>query len=126
VSYDFHLICEQDPRLGLLAKASAQFEDKFTLAPVEASEHLVLGFNGEDLALLNVPHRVPAGELGRIFGARAAAQLPQGGWVAEVNCPADKDTAEAVRQFLIIAVAGTRGLVIDPQSNELITADPGA
>ena len=126
VSYDFHLICGDDPRLGRFSQASEQFENKFTLAAVEGSESLVLAFNGEDLALLSAPHRVPVEELRRIFGEQAAGQLPDGGWVAEVNCPADKDTAEAVRQFLMITVIGTRGLVIDPQSNELINADPDA
>lgn len=126
MSYDFHLICEDDPRLRRFSQASEQFENKFTLAAVAGSDSLVLGFNGEDLALLSAPRRVPIEELRRIFGAQAAAQLPDGGWVAEINCPADKDTAEAVRQFLMITVVGTRGMVIDPQSNELINADPDA
>jgi hypothetical protein len=126
VSYDFHLVCDQDPRLGRFTHASEQFENKFALAAVEGSENLVLSFNGEDLALLNAPQQVPEEELRRIFGADVARQLRGNGWVAEVNCPADKDTAEAVRSFLMITVIGTKGLLIDPQSNELINADPDA
>ncbi|MFE4834019.1 hypothetical protein ACFRAU_04980 [Arthrobacter sp. NPDC056691] len=125
MTYEFHLICPEDPRLGRFAYASEQFENKFTVVAVKDTEHLVLGFDGDDLALLTAPHRVPGEELGRIYGSETAAQLRGDAWVSEISCPNDKDTAEAVRSFLMITVIGTRGLLMDPQSNELINADWG-
>lgn len=122
MTYEFHLVCDEDPRLGGFACASEQFEDKFTVLAVQDSENLVLGFNGEEMALLTAPHRVPCEEIRRIYGSGPAGQLQGGGWVSEVSCPDDKDTAEAVRSFLIITVLGTRGLLIDPQSNQHINA----
>lgn len=122
MTYDFHLICDEDPGLGRFAYASAQFEDKFTLAADPESGNLVLGFNGEDLALLTAPRRVPLEEVRRIYGGGTASQLQGEGWVSEVNCPDDKDSAEVVRSFLMVTVIGTRGLLLDPQSNELINA----
>lgn len=61
-------------------------------------------------------------ELLRIYGESVARQLGTTAWVSEVNCPDDKDTAEAARTFLMIAVLDTCGLVIDPQSNEILNA----
>ncbi|WP_458778772.1 hypothetical protein [Arthrobacter sp. D3-16] len=126
MSYDFHLICDQDPRLALFPDASEQFENKFTLAPVEGSDNLVVGFNGEELALLTMPQRIQEPELLRIFGERIANQLQGEAWVSEVNCPYAKEAAEAVRAFLMITVAGTKGLVVDPQSNEVLNANWGS
>lgn len=126
MSYDFHLICDQDPRLSLFEDASERFENKFTVSPVEGSDNLVMGFDGEDLALITTPRLIPAPEVSRIFGEQVANQLKQEAWVSEVSCPYDKDTAEAVRSFLMITVIGTKGLLIDPQANEVINADWGS
>ncbi|MEV4952682.1 hypothetical protein [Paenarthrobacter nitroguajacolicus] len=126
MSYDFHLICDQDPREGRFAYACEQFENKFQLNAVEGSENLVVNLAGEDLGLVSVPTRVPNPEVRRIFGAEVAHQLGGDAWVSEVNCPYDKDNAEAVRALLMITVIGTKGLLIDPQSNEVINAEWGA
>lgn len=126
MSYDFHLISDQDPRLGLFDRASAQFENKFTLAPAGTSADLVIAFNGEDLALLSGPQRTANKELQRIFGSEVAGQLEGDGWVSEVSCPADKETAESVRTFLMITVTGTKGLVVDPQANQVLNAGWGS
>jgi hypothetical protein len=126
VTYDFHLISDQDPRLGLFDLASAQFENKFTLAPAETSGDLVIAFNGKDLALLGAPQRTANKELQRIFGADVADQLAGAAWVSEVSCPADKETAESVRTFLMITVIGTKGLVVDPQANQVLNAGWGS
>ncbi|MFF2317395.1 hypothetical protein ACFVTE_14105 [Arthrobacter sp. NPDC058097] len=126
MSYEFHLICDQNPTLNLFEAASVQFENKFTLSAVEGSDNLVMSFNGEDLALLTTPRPVPVPEVTRIFGEQVANQLKQEAWVSEVSCPYDKDTAEAVRSFLMITVIGTQGLLIDPQANEVINADWGS
>ncbi|MFE4543025.1 hypothetical protein [Arthrobacter sp. NPDC056727] len=126
MSYDFHLICDQDPRLGLFDSASEQFENKFRLIPVEASKNLTLGFNGEDLAFIAAPQKVPNSEAQRIFGEQVATQLQGEAWVSEVNCPHEKDIAEAVRAFLTITVTGTKGVLIDPQANEVMNAGWGA
>jgi hypothetical protein len=126
MSYEFHLICDQDPRLGLFADASGQLENKFTLTEVEGSENLIVRFNSEDLALLTAPQRIPNPELRRIFGEDIANQLQGDAWLSEVNCRCEKDTAEAVRSFLMITVIGTKGLLVDPQSNEVINADWGS
>jgi hypothetical protein len=126
VTYDFHLICDQDPGLGLFADASAQFGNKFTLTGVDSSEALIVGFNGENLALLTAPLRIPNSEVRRIFGEDIADQIKGEAWVSEVSCPHEKDTAEAVRSFLTLTVIGTNGLLVDPQSNEVINADWGS
>lgn len=126
MSYDFHLICDQDPREGRFAYACEQFENKFQLNAVEGSENLVVNLAGEDLGLVSVPSRVSNPEVLRIFGEDVAHQLGGDAWVSEVNCPYDKDTAEAVRALLMITVIGTKGLLIDPQSNEVINAEWGA
>jgi hypothetical protein len=126
MSYDFHLICDEDPREGRFAYASGQFEDKFQLAAVEGSQNLIVNLAGEDLGLISGPILIPAAEVRRIFGEDVAKQLAGDAWVSEVNCPNDKDTAEAVRAFLMITVIGTRGLLIDPQSNEVMNADWGS
>lgn len=141
MSYDFHLISDQDPRLGLFHRASAQFENKFTLVPAENSADLVIAFNGEDLALLSAPQRTANEELQRIFGADVAGQLEGEAWVSEVSCAvdkedadkedaesedADKETAESVRAFLMITVIGTKGLVVDPQANQVLNAGWGS
>ena len=136
MSYDFHLISDQDPRLGLFDRASAQFENKFTLVPAENSADLVIAFNGEDLALLSAPQRTANEELQRIFGADVAGQLEGDAWVSEVSCAvdkedaesedADKETAESVRAFLMITVIGTKGLVVDPQANQVLNAGWGS
>ncbi|CAH0190553.1 hypothetical protein SRABI83_01655 [Arthrobacter sp. Bi83] len=135
MSYDFHLISDQDPRLGLFDRASAQFENKFTLVSAENSADLIIAFNGEDLALLSAPQRTANEELQRIFGADVAGQLKGDAWVSEVSCAvdkedaesedADKETAESVRAFLMITVIGTKGLVVDPQANQVLNAGWG-
>ncbi|VXC13975.1 conserved hypothetical protein [Arthrobacter sp. 9V] len=126
MSYDFHLICDEDPREGRFAYACGEFENKFFVNAVEGSENLVVNLAGEDLGLISVPLNVPNSEVGRVFGEEVAHQLAGDAWVSEVNCPYDKDTAEAVRAFLMITVIGTKGLLIDPQSNEVINAEWGA
>ncbi|MFJ5958427.1 hypothetical protein ACIQC5_21010 [Paenarthrobacter sp. NPDC092416] len=126
MSYDFHLICEQDPREGRFAYASEQFENKFTVMPPEDSENLIVSLAGEDLGLVSVPMPIPGPEVRRIFGEDVAKQLAGDAWVSEVNCREDKDAAEAVRAFLMITVIGTKGILIDPQSNEVINADWGS
>lgn len=136
MSYDFHLISDQDPRLGLFDRASAQFENKFTLVSAENSADLIIAFNGEDLALLSAPQRTANEELQRIFGADVAGQLKGDAWVSEVSCAvdkedaesedADKETAESVRAFLMITVIGTKGLVVDPQANQVLNASRGS
>ncbi|MFE4197614.1 hypothetical protein ACFRJ9_17265 [Paenarthrobacter sp. NPDC056912] len=126
MSYDFHLICDEDPREGRFAYASAQFEDKFQVTAVAGSENSVVKLVGEGLGLISVPTLTPGAEVGRIFGEDVAKQLAGDAWVSEVNCPHDKDTAEAVRSFLMITVIGTKGLLIDPQSYEVINAEWGS
>lgn len=126
MSYDFHLVADTDPRLTDFARACSMFEDKFSLLPAGESDHLILELAGEQLALLSVPRLTDRSELLRVFGESVAHQLGAAGWVSEVNCPHDKDTAEAVRAFLMITVSGTQGLVIDPQSNEILNSEPDA
>ena len=118
MSYDFHLIAENNPLDTDFARACAMFEDKFTVAPAGKSEHFILVLAGEQLALITAPRLVPPEELNRVFGTDVARQLRGAAWVSEVSCPMDKDTAEAVRSFLMITVHETRGVVIDPQSRE--------
>lgn len=122
MSYDFFLVAASDPTEGDFAKASAFFEDKFSLEPAGNSDHLILALAEERLALISTPVLIDHDELLRVYGENVASQLGDAAWASEVNCPEDKDTAEAVRMFLMIAVAGSRGLVIDPQSNEILNA----
>ena len=120
MNYDFHLVAESDPRGADFARACAMFEDKFSLAAAGESEHLILALAGEQLALVSAPRPVQPAELRRVFGDSVALQLRGTAWISEVSCPLDKDTAEAVRSFLMILVHGTRGVVIDPQSREVL------
>ncbi|MFF2843382.1 hypothetical protein [Paenarthrobacter sp. NPDC057981] len=126
MSYDFHLICDQDPREGRFSYACGEFENKFQLVAAKGSEKLIVNLAGEDLGLISAPLQVPNPEVRRIFGDEVARQIGGDGWVSEVNCPYDKDTAEAVRAFLMITVIGTKGVLIDPQSNEVINAEWGS
>ncbi|MFC8039024.1 hypothetical protein ACFUOZ_06695 [Paenarthrobacter sp. NPDC057355] len=126
MSYDFHLICDQDPREGRFDYACAEFENKFQLTAVEATGDLIVNLAGEGLGLISAPLKIPNAEVRRIFGEEVAQQIGGDGWVSEVNCPYDKDTAEAVRAFLMITVIGTKGVLIDPQSNEVINAEWGS
>jgi hypothetical protein len=122
MSYDFHLVAAADPRQGDFTRVCRLLEDKFSLAPAGASGHLILSLGDEQLALVSVPVRVDQEELHRVFGRDAARQLGGAAWVSEVNCPEDKETAEAARMFLMLAVSETRGLVIDPQTDEILNA----
>ena len=121
MTYDFHLVADTNPEEGTFSKVSAMLEDKFTLEEIGAGSR-VLTLQGEQLAVISAPSRTEQDELRRVFGADVAAQLREGAWVSEVNCPEDKDTAEAVRLFLMLTVADTRGLVIDPQRNEILNS----
>lgn len=122
MSYDFHLVAATDPGEGAFETVCRLLEDKFTVEDPggTGAGPLLLMLQGEQLAVVSVPGRIEQDELHRIFGADVAGQLREAAWVSEVNCPKDKDTAEAVRMFLMLAVAGTLGVVIDPQSNEIL------
>ncbi len=122
MSYDFHLVAATDPRQGDFDRVCALLEDKFRLDQASGSGHLILTLQEEQLALVSMPGPIDQAELLRVFGAEVAQQLGGTAWVSEVNCPEDKDTAEAARMFLMLAVSETRGLVIDPQSNEILNA----
>jgi hypothetical protein len=122
MSYDFHLVAATDPRQGDFARVCGLLEDKFSLEPAGGSGHLILTLQQEQLALVSMPGRIEPDELLRVFGENVARQLGGGAWVSEVSCPEDKDTAEAARMFLMLAVSETRGLVIDPQTNEILNA----
>lgn len=126
MSYDFHLVCDQDPRKERFAYAAGEFENKFTLANAHGSEDLILSLAGEALGLITEPVSVPNSEVRRLFGDDVASQLGGEAWVSAVNIPLDKEAAESVRAFLMIAVIGTKGVLIDPQSHEVINADWGA
>lgn len=122
MSYDFHLVAATDPRQGDFARVCGLLEDKFSLEPAGGSGHLILTLQQEQLALVSMPGRIEQDELLRVFGENVARQLGGSAWVSEVSCPEDKDTAEAARMFLMLAVSETRGLVIDPQTNEILNA----
>lgn len=122
MSYDFHLVAATDPRQGDFARVCALLEGKCTLEQAGDSEHLILNLAGEHLALVSRPSPIDHDELLRVFGENVARQLGGTAWVSEVNCPEDKDIAEAARTFLMLAVSETRGLVIDPQTNEILNA----
>ena len=122
MSYDFHLVAATDPRQGDFARVCALLEDKCMLEQAGDSEHLILNLAGEQLALVSRPSPIDHDELLRVFGENVARQLGGTAWVSEVNCPEDKDIAEAARTFLMLAVSETRGLVIDPQTNEILNA----
>ncbi|RAX45816.1 hypothetical protein DQ354_08005 [Arthrobacter sp. AQ5-06] len=122
MSYDFHLVAATDPRQGDFAKVCTLLEDRCSLEQAGDTGHLILTLGGEQLALISTPSPIENDELLRVFGQDVARQLRGTAWVSEVNCPEDKDTAEAARTFLMLAVAETRGVVIDPQSNELLNA----
>lgn len=121
MNYTFHLVAGSDPRVSGFAEACALFEDKFSIDAGD-SGHLILALAGEQLALVSEPRPVPPFELRRVFGETVARQLRGPAWVSEVSCPMDKDTAEAARTFLIILVHQSRGVVIDPQSREILNA----
>lgn len=122
MSYDFYLIAETDPREGDFARVCTLLEDKCRLEEAGDTGHLILTLGEEQLALISKPSQTDNDELLRVFGQDVAGQLGGTAWVSEVNCPEDKDTAEAARTFLMLAVSETRGLVIDPQSNEILNA----
>jgi hypothetical protein len=122
MSYDFHLVAATDPRQGDFARVCTLLEDKCRLEEAGGTGHLILTLGGEQLALISIPSPVDNDELLRVFGQDVARQLGGTAWVSEVNCPHDKDIAEAARMFLMLAVSETRGLVIDPQSNEILNA----
>ncbi|MFJ4170042.1 hypothetical protein ACIPY3_11055 [Paenarthrobacter sp. NPDC089714] len=126
MSYDFHLICEEDPRKERFAYAAGEFENKFTYEKAKDSQDLILSLAGEALGLITEPIPVPQSELRRLFGDDVATQLGGQGWVSDVNIPLDKEDAESVRAFLMIAVIGTKGVLIDPQSQQVINADWGS
>lgn len=122
MSYDFHLIAQANPLVADFERACAMFENKFTVTPAGESENYILTLADEELALISAPRLVQAAELQRIFGDAVARQLHGPAWVSEINCPMDKDTAEAVRTFLMITVHETRGVVVDPQSRDILNA----
>jgi hypothetical protein len=122
MSYDFYLIAATDPRQGDFARVCTLLEDKCRLEGAGDTGHLILTLVEEQLALISKPSQIDNDELLRVFGQDVASQLGDTAWVSEVNCPEDKDTAEAARTFLMLAVSETRGLVIDPQSNEILNA----
>jgi hypothetical protein len=122
MSYDFHLVAATDPRQGDFARVCTLLEDKCRLEEAGDTGHLILTLGEEHLALISKPSHIDNDELLRVFGQDVARQLGGTAWVSEVNCPEDKDIAEAARTFLMLAVSDTRGLVIDPQSNEILNA----
>ena len=122
MSYDFYLIAATDLRQGDFARVCGLLEDKCRLEEADDTGHLILTLGEEQLALISKPSQIDNDELLRVFGQDVASQLGGSAWVSEVNCPEDKDTAEAARTFLMLTVSETRGLVIDPQSDEILNA----
>ncbi len=128
MSYDFHLICDQDPREGRFAYACEQFENKFQLNAVEGSENLVVNLAGGRTwgGLSAFPPGCRTLKCAGSSVRRWPTSLAVTPGCPRSTAPYDKDNAEAVRALLMITVIGTKGLLIDPQSNEVINAEWGA